>query len=196
VTSLPAHLESLGRDLDDAVGRLLVRRRRRSRAVRAFAAVATLVLAFSAAAVASGIGGDLGLDPTKWSILGGGSVDGGEYVHAQRVTDGSQSTFMVEHDQGLDRYDAFLLHERLRAAADATSPVPVREEPGAVCTRAELTRAEQVALDAARSSEPVAEAVAAAFAGAPCRGLEYAGQMAIQVNAGKEPSSNLMAGVR
>ena len=36
----------------------------------------------------------------------------------------SNSTFMVEHDAGLTPYEAFLLHERTRAAADATSPCP------------------------------------------------------------------------
>jgi hypothetical protein len=104
--------------------------------------------------MASGIGPDLQLDPAKWSILGGGSTDNGRgaYVHAQNKADGGHSTFMVEHDAGLAPYDAFLLHERTRAAADATSPVPVRTEPGALCTAAQLTRAERVALATLRSS--------------------------------------------
>jgi hypothetical protein len=209
MTTLPAHLDALGRDLDVAMRRLVARRRRRSLALRTAAAGAGLVLAFSAAAVASGIGPDLQLDPTKWSLLGGGGVDEGrgEYVHAQRLTDGSHSTFMVEHDQGLDRYAAFLLHERLRAAADESSPVPVRQEAGALCTRAELTRAEQVSLTALRASfDPgapadatkgaVDAALASEFAASPCRGLAYAGELARLVYAGVEPVGNLMAGVR
>jgi hypothetical protein len=209
MTTLPDHLEELGRDLDAAIGRLVVRRRRRSRVLRTTAAGAALVLAFCAVAVASGIGPGLQLDPTKWSLLGGGSVDEGrgEYVHAQRLADGSHSTFMVEHDQGLDRYAAFLLHERLRAAAAETSPVPVRQEQGALCTRAQLTRAEQVALDTLRASfeagmpadatkGAVDTALAAEFSGSPCRGLEYGGEVARLAYAGVEPSANLMAGVR
>ena len=87
---------------------------------------------FSTVAIASGIDGDLGLDPAKWSFLGGGSVDSGRgaYVHATNRQDGSSSTFLVEHDSGLPPYQAFLLHERTLAAADATSPVPVRAETG------------------------------------------------------------------
>jgi hypothetical protein len=48
------------------------------------------------------LAGDLHLDPTKWSVLGGGSTDDGRgaYVHAQRRSDGSYSTFLVEHDAG------------------------------------------------------------------------------------------------
>ncbi len=209
MTELPSHLEALGRDLDAAVTRLLVKRCRRVRRVRIAATAGALALAFSAAAIASGIGPDLQLDPTKWSLLGGGTVDEGrgEFVHAQRIEDGSHSTFMVEHDQGLDRYRAFLLHERLLAAAGSTSPVPVREEQGELCTRAELTRAEQVALDTLRASFPagtpadvgkakVDEAVVGAFGGAPCRGLQYAGEIARLVYANLEPQSNLLVGVR
>ena len=65
-----------------------------------------------------------------------------------RATDnatGRPSTFMVEHDAGLDRYQAFLLHERTVHAAGAGA------ETGAVCTAAELTRAERVALGALRT---------------------------------------------
>jgi hypothetical protein len=198
MTSLPAHLETLGRDLDGAIRRLMARRRRRSRVVRASAAGSALVLGFSAVAVASGIGPELQLDPTKWSVLGGGSVDDGqaEYVHAQRLDDGGHSTFMVEHDQGLDRYQAFLLHERLRTAADDSSPVPVGREAGELCTRAELTRAEQIALDAARADADVAATLKAAFGDSPCRGLQYAGEIAAGVQAGNEPAANLMPGVR
>ncbi|MDX6485333.1 MAG: hypothetical protein QOF43_486, partial [Gaiellaceae bacterium] len=156
MTDLPSHLEDLRRDLDAAVTRFVAGRRRRSHRLRIAGAASALALAFSAAALASGIGPGLELDPTKWSILGGGSVDDGqgEYVHARRLEDGSNSTFMVERDQGLDRYAAFLLHERLRAAAAETSPVPVRREQGALCTRTELSRAEQVALDTLQASFP------------------------------------------
>ena len=111
---------------------------------------------FSATAIASGIADDLNLDPTQWSILGRGSVDNGkaEYVHGQRLSDGSHSTFLVEHDAGLAPYEAFLLHEKTLAAARATSPVPVSAESGALCSRAELQRAESVALATLRSAFP------------------------------------------
>lgn len=209
MTKLPTHLEALGRDLDAAVSRLVASRRRRARRLRIVGAASALALAFSAAAIASGIGPGLQLDPTKWSLLGGGTVDDGqgEYVHAQRLEDGSNSTFMVERDQGLDRYEAFLLHERLRAAAAETSPVPVRREQGELCTRAELTRAERVALATLQASFAVGtpanatratvdDAVKAAFGDAPCRGLEYGGEIARLVYAGVEPQANLMPGVR
>lgn len=209
MTELPTHLEALGRDLDAAVTRLVAGRRRRARRLQIAGAASALALAFSAAAIASGIGPELQLDPTKWSVLGGGSVDDGqgEYVHAQRLEDGSNSTFMVEHDGGLDRYAAFLLHERLRAAAAETSPVPVRREQVELCTRAELTRAEQVGLETLGASfaagtpvnatkAKVDDAVKAAFADAPCRGLEYAGEVARLVYAGVEPQANLMPGAR
>jgi hypothetical protein len=134
----------------------------------------------------------------KWTILGGGSTDGGRgaYVHAKRTVDGSHSTFMVEHDAGLAPYAAFLLHERTRAAADATSPVPVQTEPGTLCSPNALTRAETVALGALSAfpagtatnvtRQAVDQAVAAAFRDAPCRGLEYAGEQARFVYAGIE----------
>jgi len=109
--------------------------------------------------------------------------------------------------RGLDPYQAFLLHQRTRAAADASSPVPVRAERGEVCTAAELTRAETVALQTLHDSFPratapratkevVDAAVAAAFADTPCRGLEYAGERARFVYAGVEPRSLLMPGAR
>ena len=62
---------------------------------------------------------------------------------------------MVEHDAGLDRYQAFLLHEKVKARANAeeeAAGVPVRTEPGELCTAAQLTRAENVALDKLRAS--------------------------------------------
>ena len=209
MTELPEHLAAIGVDLQAAVRRLVERRRRRRRTLRIGGATVALALALSAAAIASGIGPELQLDPTKWAILGGGSVDEGQgqYVHAQRRSDGSPSTFMVEHDDGVDPYQAFLLHERLKAAANETSPAPVRTEPGPLCTRAELTHAEQVALDTLRSSfapgtrinatrAAVTAALGDAFADAPCRGLEYGGEKARLAYAGIEPSSHLMPGVK
>lgn len=208
MTELPPHLRTLGEDLDVAVRRLVANRRRRVRRFRIAGAASALALAFATAAIASGIGPGLQLDPTKWSLLGGGKVDNGrgEFVHAKRVDDGSNATFMVEHDQGLDRYAAFLLHERLRQAAGETSPVPVRTEHGNVCTRIELAHAEQIALDVLRASSPsgtpanagkarVDNAIGEAFEGAGCRGLAYAGEIARLVYSGLEPQTNLMPGV-
>ena len=201
-------LEAIGRDLVAAHAGRLERARKRRRAFRAAAVTLTVTGALAAAALASDIGPGLQLDPTKWTILGGGSTDDGrgEYVHAKRVRDGSPSTFMVEHDADLPRYQAFLLHERTRAAADATSPVPVRSEPGALCTPTELTRAETVALARLGAFPPgtapnatkadVDAAVQAAFAGAPCRGLEYASEQARLVHAGIEPPTLLMPGAK
>jgi hypothetical protein len=209
VTELPDSLERIGADLQTAVARLVARRRRRRRSVRVAGTIAVAALALSAAAIASGIGPELQLDPTKWSVLGGGTVEGGQgqYVHAQRKADGSPSTFMVEHDDGLEPYEAFVLHERLRAAADETSPAPVHLEPGSLCTRTELVRVEQIALDTLRatfapgtpadSTRPaVMAALVGAFGESPCRGLEYGGEAARLVYAGTEPRSHLMAGVR
>jgi hypothetical protein len=203
-------LETIGIDLTLGYGRFLQRRYRRRRRTR-LAALATVAAAFLfvGAAFASGLDGDLGLNPTKWSILGGGDVDHGKatYVHAQSREDGSNSTFMVEHDAGLPPYQAFLLHERVLDAANASSPVPVAAEPGPLCTPAQLTGAEAVALatlhdafpagtrpDASRQT--IDDAVAAAFADAPCKGLEYAGERARFVYAGIEPESMLMPGVK
>jgi hypothetical protein len=165
--------------------------------------------AFATVAYASGIGGDLQLDPSKWSILGGGSVDEGRgaYVHAKNRVDGSNSTFMVEHDSGLPAYQAFLLHQKTLAAANSTSPVPVRSEAGALCTPDALTRAETVAMVALRAgftrgASPdatrvaVTAAVADAFKNAPCVGLEYAGEQARLVYSGRQPESTLMPGAR
>jgi hypothetical protein len=191
-------LDAIGRDLGAAYARRLERRRRCRRIARTSAVAAIAACAFATIAVASGIGPDLELNPAEWSILGRGSTDGGrgEYVHARRVRDGSPSTFMVEHDAGLAPYAAFLLHERTKAAADATSPVPVRPEPGPLCTPAQLTRAESTALTALRAGGDAAGAVEAAFADAPCRGLEWAAERARAVVAGKEPPSMLMPGAR
>jgi hypothetical protein len=172
------------------------------------AIVGSVAAVFVSAAVAGTFGSDLQLDPTKWTILGGGSTDGGRgaYVHAKRTVDGSHSTFMVEHEAGLSPYAAFLLHERTRAAADATSLVPVQPEPGALCTPDALIRAETVALGALSAfpaetaanatRQAVDQAVAAAFRDAPCRGLEYAGEQARFVYAGIEPRTLLMPGAR
>jgi hypothetical protein len=137
-----------------------------------------------------------------------GQLDGGRasYVHAVR-TDGRSSTFLVEHDDGLPPYAAFLLHERTIDAAAETSPVPVRDEPGGLCTPEQLTRAERVALGALESDfgrgaafdstgPAVSHAVADAFADAPCRGLAYAGEQARLVFAGTQPSNTLMPGAR
>ena len=201
--------ETLGCDLQLALGRRIQTRRRRRRRT-GFAALSFAAAGASAAvAIASGIGPDLQLDPTKWSILGGGSVDSGRgaYVHATNRQDGSHSTFLVEHDADLPAYQAFLLHEKTLAAAEATSPVAVRVEQGDLCTPSALTRAETVALGTLRSgfvagtnadaSKPAVDgAVAAAFADSPCRGLAYGGEQARLVYAGREPESKLMPGAR
>jgi hypothetical protein len=191
-------LDAIGSDLAAAYGRRVDRDRRRRRRARAGGAVVVLSFVFATVAVGSGIGPDLQLNPAEWSILGRGSTDGGRgrYVHAKRVADGSHSTFMVEHDAVLSPYQAFLLHQRTRAAADASSPVPVRIEPGPLCTADQLTHAESTALAALRSGADAAAAVAASFGGAPCRGLEYASERARSVFSGKEPASMLMPGAR
>lgn len=202
-------LEAIGRDLQHALERRLRNKRRRSHRLRLTLLCLAATGAFATVAYASGIGGDLQLDPSKWSILGGGSVDNnrGAYVHAKNRADGSNSTFMVEHDSGLPAYQAFLLHQRILAAANSTSPVPVHSEPGALCTPDAVTRAETVAMvtlravfvpgtgpDATRAA--VSSAVAAAFENAPCAGLEYAGEQARLVYAGRQPQSTLMPGAR
>jgi hypothetical protein len=211
MTHLPAELELLGEELHAAFGRHIARRRRRKRLNAAGAGVLA-ALVFAAAAVASGIGPDLQLDPAKWSILGSGEVDGGKasFVHAQRKDDGSHSLFMVEHDAGMDRYQAFLLHEKVKARAnaeEAAAGVRVRTEPGELCTAAQLTRAENVALDTLRVSvapgtppnaaKPAVDgAVRGAFGQSPCRGLEYAGEIARLVYSGIEPEAGLMPDAR
>jgi hypothetical protein len=201
--------EALWHDLDAAITRHIEdsARRRRARRVGAMSALAVGVLA--SGAIASGIASDLNLAPGDWAVLRTGQVDEGRgaYVHATRRADGTSSTFMVEHDDGLKPYEAFLLHEQTLAAANATSPVPVREEPGALCTPEQLRQAERLALDVLSSQfQPgaafdatgpaVSQALTDAFASAPCRGLEYGGEQARLVFAGKQPASKLMSGVR
>jgi hypothetical protein len=191
VNELSPELEAIGIQLRRAyAGRL-----RRRRLARVTTAGAALVAVFAATAAAAATG-DLQLDPAKWSVLGGGSVDGGQaaYVHAKNLQDGSHSTFMVEHDAGIERYQAFLLHERVKAAADETSPVPVRTEPGPLCTREQLTRAEQTALDSLRAGESPESALDAEFAGEACRGLDYAAEIAGLVFSGTERRADLMPG--
>ena len=142
------------------------------------------ILVFAGAAYASGVADDLGLDPTKWEITAGGSVDGGKaaFVKARNREDGSPSTFMVEHDAGMDRYDAFLLHEK---TVDAAGGGP---ETGALCTREQLARIEQQTLDALRAGANPAPADT-------CRGRAYGIEIAQHVYAGREPQANLMPGV-
>ena len=204
MNELVARLDPLGRDLHQALARVTARRERRRRTLRVAAATVALVGAFTAVAVASGVAPDLQLDPTKWSILSSGSVDNGrgQYVHAQDKATGAHSSFSVEHDAGLPRYEAFLLYEGVRDAEGATV-----SEPGSLCTADQLTRAEVVALATLRSSfspgaslnatkGTVDAATQAAFAGSPCRGLEYAGERARFVFAGIEPREMLMPGAR
>ncbi len=198
-------LDALEHDLQRGLTRLLARRRRR-RVVSSVAVALVAVAALAAVAVASTT--DLRIDPTKWTILSRGGTDDGraEFVNAQSKETGGRSSFFVQHDSDLSPYEAFLLFQRNEAAAgEAGAMTPT--ESGDVCTRAELTRAEQVALAALRSNfsfgakpnetkAQVDAAVSAAFAGSPCRGLEYASERARFVFAGVEPDSNLMAGVR
>ena len=203
MTDLAPELEAFGRELQTAVGRMAARRRRARKSIRVAALVASVFGAFATAAFASGIADDLKLDPTRWTIFDSGSVDGGRaaFVKAHAVDGSGDSTFMVEHDAALDRYDAFLLHERTVDAAGGG------RERGAVCSPVELTRAEQIALSALRSGfaagapatatkSAVDAAVEANFRGQPCRGLEYAGEQARLVYAGIQPRSQLMPDVR
>ena len=212
MTNLSPALELIGHDLDSAVRRLIVRRQRRRRTLRVTGAVLTVAAAFCTVAVASGIAPDLHLDPGTWTVLHRGEVDGGKgaYVQATENGTGRPSVFMVEHDAGLDRYAAFLLHEQTLAAANAAeadSGTQTRIEPGPVCTRAQVTRAEVVALGTLRASfapgtpansaaAQVDAAVRADFRDTPCRGLEYAGEQARLVYAGNQPAALLMPGAR
>jgi hypothetical protein len=202
-------LVTLENDLRSAVAQRIERAQRRRRRLSVTAVSAVIATGLCAAAVASGIAGDLGLDPTKWEVLGGGSVDDGRgaYVHAQSKADGGNSTFMVEHDAGLTPYRAFLLHEQTLAAAQESSPVLVKTERGELCTAEQLTRAESVAYATLRATFPpntdadatkptVDAAVDAAFAGSPCKGLEYSGEQARLVWAGAMPAKRLMPGAR
>ena len=180
MNQLAPELETIGRQLRAAHSARLRRRRR----ARLGTVAACCVLAFGGAAYASGVADDLGLDPTKWEILSGGTVDGGQaaWVRAKSLEDGRPSTFMVEHDAGMDRYDAFLLHEKTLDEAGG-SP-----ESGALCTHEELTRIEQQSLDALRAGTQPGAADS-------CRGRAYAIEIARGVYAGVEPAKNLMPGV-
>ena len=196
--TLDTNLALIEQDLDAAVRRLIATRRRRARTVHTTWAVFWLAAACTAVAAASGIAQDFGLDPTRWTILDRGEVDGGKaaYARATENATGRPSVFMVEHDAGLDRYQAFLLHERTVEAAN-TGETPA--ERGPLCTAAELTRAEVAALAALRSGGTTATATAAVradFAGSECRGLAYAVERASAFVAGTEPESMLMPGAR
>ena len=192
MTELTPELEAIGRSLYAALDRRIARTRRRTRRLRQLTAVVTAFAAFAGAAFASGIADDLHLDPTKWTPFASGTVDNGqgEFVKAHASDGSGDSTFMVEHDAALERYDAFLLHERLVQAADGDG------ETSALCSRAELTRAEQVALGALESGDAPKAAVDAEFTGQRCRGLEYASEQAELVFSGIEPRSLLMPGAR
>jgi hypothetical protein len=190
MTELTQELEATGRELHAALGRRIAKTQGRLRRARRVAVVVAAFAALAGVAVASGIDEDLHLDPTEWTIFSSGTVDNGRgaYVTAH-ATDGSRdSTFMVEHDAALERYDAFLLHERLVDAAGGG------RETGSLCSRAELTRAEQVALAALRSALSADAAVRAEFAGQLCRGLEYASEQARLVYSDVQPQSMLMPG--
>ena len=121
---MTAELEALGHDLETAFARHLAVRSRKTRRRRAVGLATTTAGVLCAAAIGSGIAPELDLDPTTWSVLGRGTVDGGrgEYASAVRTADGSPSQFVVEHDDGLAPYDAFLLHQKTLAAARAASP--------------------------------------------------------------------------
>ena len=70
-------LEAIGHDLAIAFTHRPESQARRRRRTRVTALAVLAASAFCAAAIASGIGAGLPLDPTKWSILGGGTVDDG-----------------------------------------------------------------------------------------------------------------------
>lgn len=180
MTQLAPELETIGRQLHAAYSSRLRRRRR----LRVGTAAAGCVLAFGGAAYASGFADDLGLDPTKWEILSGGSVDGGQaaWARARNLEDGRPSTFVVEHDARMNRYDAFLLHEKTLDPAGGTP------ETGALCTRDELAQIEQQSLDALRAGGTPSPAES-------CRGRAYGIEIAQNVHAGVEPAENLMPGV-
>ena len=205
---MTADLETLGRDLETAFARHLALRSRRKRRHRVLGLATASAAALCAAALGSGLTGGLNLDPATWSILGGGTVDAGrgEYVSAARVGDGSQSLFLVEHDDGLSAYNAFLLHEKTIAAARAASAPGVESEPGPLCSPAALTQVESAALRALRAGfSPGADldatkavvdrAIGTEFAAQPCQGLQYGGEQARLFFAGIEPQSKLMPGV-
>jgi hypothetical protein len=180
MTQLAPELELIRRDLCTAYSARLRQRRR----VRLATVATGAVLAFAGAAYGSGIADDLGLDPTKWEILSAGSVDGGKaaFVRARSLEDGGPSTFIVEHDAGMERYDAFLLHEKVVDAAGGSPG------SGALCTREQLARIEQQVLDALRANAAVGPSEA-------CRGRAYGIETAQRVFVGAEPADNLMPGV-
>lgn len=193
----------LGRDLHAAVERKVATRRRLTRAARA-GAVALALTAFSTTVAVASTGVSFGdLDPTKWTILGRGEVDGrASYVKARNNQTGDEATFLEAREAGLDRYEAFTLHQRALGAAGS-----LPTEAGTTCTAAELTRAEIVALDTLAGIGPpglptdaatarVDAATRAAFGDHPCQGLQYAGERARWVYAGEEPESMLMPGAR
>jgi hypothetical protein len=196
-------VDALWSDLEDAIGRDIASSARRARRRRVAALCALSLAAASSAAIASGVASDLDLVPEGWAVLRGGTVDGGRgaFAEAVRRADGASSTFLLEHDDGLAPYDAFLLHQRtLAAAADPGAPAG---EACDLCTPVELSRAETLALSVLRAGFPpgtpadrtrpaVDAALARGFAGAPCAGLEYAGERARFVFAGVEPASKLM----
>ena len=195
--------DALGRDLHAAVERKVATRRRLRRAARA-GAVALALTTFSTTVAVASTGVSFGdLDPTKWTILGRGEVDGrASYVKARNNETGDEATFLEARDAGLDRYEAFTLHQRALAAAGS-----LPNEAGATCTADELTRAEVVALETLAGIGPpglakdagtarVDAATRAAFGDHPCQGLQYAGERARWVYAGEEPESMLMPGAR
>lgn len=195
--------DALGRDLHAAVERKVATRRRLTRAARAGAVVLALTTLSTTVAVAStGVSfGDL--DPTRWTILGRGEVDGrASYVNARDNQTGDEATFLEAREDGLTRYEAFTLHQRALAAAGSFP-----NEAGATCTAVELTRAEIVALETLAGIGPpglpkdagtarVDATTRAAFGDHPCQGLHYAGERARWVYAGEEPESMLMPGAR
>jgi hypothetical protein len=197
-------LDVLERDLQRGYARLLARRRRRR--IASTAATALVALAALATVAVAGTT-DLRIDLTKWTILShGGTADGrGEFVNAENKATGGRSSFFVQHDADVSPYDSFLIFERNQAAARQAGAITPAED-GEICTRAELARAESVALATLRSNfapeakpdetkAQVDSAVSTAFSGSPCRGLEYAGERARFVFAGAEPESSLMRGV-
>ena len=138
----------LGRDLHAALERKVATRRRLKRAARA-GAVALAVATFSTTVAVASTGVSFGdLDPTKWTILGRGEVDGrASYVNARNNETGDEATFLEARDDGLDRYEAFTLHQRALAAAGS-----LPNEAGITCTADELdTRRDRGARDAGRN---------------------------------------------
>lgn len=215
MNELDPHLERFGGELQTALGRRIASRRRRR---RVGAATAAALLAFSTAAVASDDVGlqTFGLDPAQFELLGGDRVgEDAEYIYV-RTRDGYTNVFVHTKDAGMDRYDAFRLHQRTVRAAATASGTQAGSEPGPDCSAAQLTRAEVVALETlaasfgpgtivpnrasppahASSEAAVDEAVQTAFSGEQCSGLDYAGEIALLVYTGLEPIADLMPGAR